>query len=193
MHYRTIDDMYERGTPVRLTNQWTPELARYRSRPAVVIDIEVIGFSWDISRQENGRTITQKYDCIYTIALMAENFVLPTYDNTPIIRVLSVDIENALDAKGQLADFADWCKREFCGTEPKTVHGPAPAKPGAFLGGVLLPHTLPMFEARHKPDDPRRKSLAAIEEVRRRVTVLAPDVIVLASTHWMPREGFFID
>ena len=86
MDYRTVDDMYERGATVQLTDRWTSELARYRSRPAVVIDVEVIGFPRDISRQENGRTITQKYGCIYTVALMAENFALPTYDNTLIIR-----------------------------------------------------------------------------------------------------------
>src|SRR5215510_9777187 len=145
MDYRTVDDMYERGTPVRLTDQWTPELARYKSQPAVVIDIEVIGFPRDISRKETGRTITQKYDCIYTVALMAENFALLAYDSTPIIRVLSVDIETSLDAKGELADFADWCKREFCGAEPKTVHEPAPAKPGAFLGGGRFTHKQNMY------------------------------------------------
>jgi aromatic ring-opening dioxygenase catalytic subunit (LigB family) len=194
MDYRTVDDMYERGTPVQLTDRWTPELARYKSRPAVVIDIEVIGFPRDISRQENGRTITQKYDCIYTVALMMEDFAPPaTCDGTPVIRVLSADIERSLDARGELADFAEWCKREFCGAEPKAVHEPAAAKPGAFLGGVLLPHTLPMFEARHKPNDHRRKSLAAIDAVRRRLEEWKPDVMVLASTHWMPREGFFID
>src|SRR5262249_51896666 len=52
MDYRTVDDMYERGTTVQLTDRWTSELARYRSRPAVVIDVEVIGFPRDISRQE---------------------------------------------------------------------------------------------------------------------------------------------
>ena len=50
MDYRTVDDMYERGTPVQLTDRWTPEWAHYRSRPAVVIDVEVIGFPRDISR-----------------------------------------------------------------------------------------------------------------------------------------------
>jgi 4,5-DOPA dioxygenase extradiol len=194
MDYRTIDDMYERGTPVQLTDRWTPELARYKSRPAVVIDIEVIGFPRDISRQENGRTITQKYDCIYTVVLMPENFALPAAcDSTPVIRILSVDIETALAAKSELADFAEWCKREFCGVEPKAVHELPHVKPGIFLGGVILPHTLPMFEARHKANDHRRKSLAAIEEVGRRLEEWDADVMVLASTHWMPREGFFID
>jgi aromatic ring-opening dioxygenase catalytic subunit (LigB family) len=194
MDYRTVDDMYERGAPVQLTDRWTPGLARYKSRRAVVIDIEVIGFPRDISRQENGRTITQKYDCIYTVVLMPENFALPAAcDSTPVIRILSVDIEIALDAKGELADFAEWCKSEFCGAEPKPVHEPTPARQGSFLGGVILPHTLPMFEARHRPNDHRRKSLAAIEEVQRRLEEWDPDVMVLASTHWMPREGFFID
>ena len=159
MEYRTIDDMYERGTPVELTDRWTPELARYKSQAAVVIDIEVIGFPRDISRRENGRTIRQKYDCIYTVALMTENSALPgACEDTPVIRVLSVDIERTLDGKGALADFTAWCKREFCGVEPQTVHEPAPATPGSSIGGVLLPHTLPMFEARHKPNDHRRKS-----------------------------------
>ena len=131
MDYRTVDDMYERGTPVELTDRWTPELARYRSRPAVVIDIEVIGFPRDLSRQENGRTIRQKYDCIYTVALMTEDFALPAAcENPPVIRVLSVDIERALDATGELGDFAGWCKREFCGVEPQAVPEPA-AAPGS--------------------------------------------------------------
>jgi aromatic ring-opening dioxygenase catalytic subunit (LigB family) len=193
MDYRTIDNMYERGTPVQLTDRWTPELNPYKSRPAVVIDIEVIGFPRDISRQENGETITQKYDCIYTIALMPQNFAVPAVDNIPVIRVLSVDIETALVARGELADFAERCERAFCGAEPEAVHGLLSGKPGNFFGGVVLPHTLPMFEARHKPNDHRRKSLAAIEEVRRRLEGWDPDVMVLASTHWMPREGFFID
>jgi hypothetical protein len=194
MDYRTIDDMYERGTPVRLTDRWTPALARYKSRPAVVIDIEVIGFPRDISREEEGKTIAHKYDCIYTVALMTEDFAPPVATgNTPIIRVLSVDIESAVDTKGEVADFAEWCKQEFCGVEPKAVHQATAAKSGTFLGGVILPHTLPMFEARHKPNDHRRKSLAAIDEVWRRLAEWNPDVMVLASTHWMPREGFFID
>jgi len=125
---------------------------------------------------------------------VTEDFALPAAcENPPVIRVLSVDIERALDATGELGDFAGWCKREFCGVEPQAVPEPAPAKPGSFFAGVLLPHTLPMFEARHKPNDHRRRSLTAIEEVRRRLEEWKPDVMVLASTHWMPREGFFID
>jgi aromatic ring-opening dioxygenase catalytic subunit (LigB family) len=107
--------------------------------------------------------------------------------------VLSVDIERALDPAGDLGDFAAWCKREFCGTEPQAVPQPARTKAGNFLAAVVLPHTIPMFEARHKPNDHRRRSLTAIEEVRRRLEKWKPDVMVLASTHWMPREGFFID
>jgi len=54
MDYRTIDDMYERGTLVRLTDLWTPNLVRYRDRPAVVIDIEV----WDIrARSADRKTV----------------------------------------------------------------------------------------------------------------------------------------
>ena len=49
-----------------------------------------------------------------------------------------MDIETALDAKEGLEVYADWCKREFCGTEPEAVHQPVPAMPGAFLGGVRL-------------------------------------------------------
>ncbi len=56
MDYRTIDDMYERATLVRLTDTWTPGLGRYRDRAAVVIDIEVLGYPRTISRQENGNT-----------------------------------------------------------------------------------------------------------------------------------------
>jgi 4,5-DOPA dioxygenase extradiol len=195
MDYRTIDDMYERGTPVQLTDRWTPALARYKSRPAVVIDIEVIGFPRDISREENGKTVTQKYDCIYTVALMGKDFTpLLSPQNIPVIRVLSVDIESSIDAKGEVADFAEWCKHEFCGNEPEIADEPtSPLNGGTFLGGAILPHTLPMFEARHKPNDHRRKSLNAIEEIRRRLETWKPDVMVLASTHWMPREGFYID
>lgn len=50
MDYRTVDDMYERGTPVQLNDKWTPALQRYLHRPAVVIDIEVIGFPRSMSR-----------------------------------------------------------------------------------------------------------------------------------------------
>jgi hypothetical protein len=32
MNYRTIDDMYEPGTAVELTDRWTPALARYPRR-----------------------------------------------------------------------------------------------------------------------------------------------------------------
>jgi MEMO1 family protein len=35
--------------------------------------------------------------------------------------------------------------------------------------------------------------LAAIDQVRRHLDECQPDVILLASTHWMPRDGFFID
>ena len=49
-----------------------------------------------------------------------------------------MDIETALDAKEELEVFADWCKREFCGTEPEAVHQPVPAMPGTFLGGLRL-------------------------------------------------------
>jgi len=58
MNYLTVDDMYERGTPVQLTYQWTPGLRRYLHRPAVVIDIEVIGFPRSISSSKNGHSIT---------------------------------------------------------------------------------------------------------------------------------------
>ena len=53
MDYRTIDDMYDRGTLVRLADLWTPGLRRYRDQAAVVIDIEVLGYPRTISRQEN--------------------------------------------------------------------------------------------------------------------------------------------
>ena len=33
MNYRTIDDMFERGTLVELTDLWTPALARYGIGP----------------------------------------------------------------------------------------------------------------------------------------------------------------
>ena len=58
MDYRTIDDMYDRGALVRLTDSWTPALERYRNRVAVVIDIEVLGYPRSLSRQENGKLIS---------------------------------------------------------------------------------------------------------------------------------------
>ena len=98
MDYRTIDDMYERGTLVRLTDLWTPGLARYRDRAAVVIDIEVLGYPRTISRQENGTTISQKYDCIYTVALIPMGSLGDlTRDNVPVIRVISLDVESGLE------------------------------------------------------------------------------------------------
>jgi 3,4-dihydroxyphenylacetate 2,3-dioxygenase len=194
MNYRTIDDMYERGTAVELTDRWTPALARYRFRPAVIIDIEVIGFPRDISRQENGTTITQKYDCVFTVALQPENAAMPpSRDQTPVIRVLSVDVERPLEATNEIAQFAAWCNEEFCGAQPEPMSPVSSRGSGRFVAGAILPHTLPMYEARHKPTDHRRKSLGAIDQVRQRLETWQPDVIVLASTHWMPRDGFFVD
>ena len=90
MHYRTIDDMYKRGTLVRLTDLWTPGLAHYRDRAAVVIDIEVLGYPRTISREENGAVISLKYDCVYTIALEPDK---PSgelsRDKVSVIRVIS--------------------------------------------------------------------------------------------------------
>jgi aromatic ring-opening dioxygenase catalytic subunit (LigB family) len=193
MHYRTIDDMYERGTVVRLTDLWTPGLARYRNRPAVVIDIEVLGYPRTISRQENGTAISEKYDCVYTVALAPDqqdkNW---SRGNVPVIRVISLDVETA-ETKRDSSDFADWCSKEFCGVEPEPVSIGAVRGSGSFIGGTLLPHTIPMYEARQRPADHRNKSLDAIDRVRQRLDELQPDVIVLASTHWMPRDGFFID
>jgi aromatic ring-opening dioxygenase catalytic subunit (LigB family) len=194
MDYRTIDDMHERGTPVELTERWTPGLARYRSRPAVVIDIEVIGFPRDIARQENGATITQKYDCVYTVAIQPENAAMPpSRDHTAVIRVLSIDVERPLEPSREVAEFAAWCTEEFCGAEPEPLSPLSSGKSGRFIAGAILPHTLPMYEAKHKPNDHRRKSLAAIDRVLQRLEIWQPEVIVLASTHWMPREGFLID
>jgi aromatic ring-opening dioxygenase catalytic subunit (LigB family) len=193
MNYRTIDDMYDRGTLVRLTDLWTPRLAHHRNRLAVVIDIEVLGYPRAISREENGRTITQKYDCIYTVALrpeeQGENF---QRDRVSVIRVISLDVA-AADADSAAARFAEWCGKEFCGVDPEPISSADRQGAGAVIGAAVLPHTIPMFEARHRPADHRNKSLAAIERVRQRLDELRPDVIVLASTHWMPRDGFFID
>lgn len=194
MNYRTIDDMFERGTLVQLTDLWTPALARYRSRPAVVIDIEVLGYPRSISRQENGTSVSEKYDCIYTVALMpAERTTTLARAEVPVIRVISLDVERALPAEQDTADFTEWCTQEFCGAEPASIPHPIATSNGRFIGGAVLPHTIPMYEARHRPEDHRNKSLAAIDEVRRHLDESRPDVIVLASTHWMPRDGFFID
>ena len=193
MHYRTIDDMYERGTVVRLTDLWTPGLARYRNRPAVVIDIEVLGYPRTISRQENGTAISEKYDCVYTVALAPDgqdkNW---RRGNVPVIRVISLDVE-AAEAERDSIEFANWCGKEFCGADPEPVVRNGAEGKGSFIGGTVLPHTIPMYEARRRPSDHRNKSLDAIDRVKQRLDELQPDVIVLASTHWMPRDGFFID
>jgi aromatic ring-opening dioxygenase catalytic subunit (LigB family) len=194
MDYRTIDDMYERGTPVRLTDLWTQGLSRYRDRPALVIDIEVLGYPRTISRQENGAAISQKYDCVYTVALAPDAQGTGwSRDNVSVIRVISLDVEGAAEGSNGSSDFAAWCVKEFCGAEPEPVATNGESGRGGFIGGTILPHTIPMYEARHRPGDHRNKSLAAIDRVRQRLDELQPDVIVLASTHWMPRDGFFID
>jgi aromatic ring-opening dioxygenase catalytic subunit (LigB family) len=194
MDYRTIDDMYERGTLVRLTDLWTPGLRRYRDRAAAVIDIEVLGYPRTISRQENGSTISAKYDSIYTVALMPDEpasvFVRA---QVPVIRVISLDVEGSLAREYDRAKFAKWCAREFCGAEPEPVSYSPVNQKGRVIGGAVLPHTIPMYEARHRPNDHRNKSLDAIDQVRQRLEECQPNVIVLASTHWMPRDGFFID
>ena len=194
MDYRTIDDMYDRGTLVRLTDLWTPGLGRYRDRATVIIDIEVLGYPRTISRQQNGATISAKYDCGYTVALRPdEQHVLFSRDNVSVIRVISLDVESASELGQNTNDFAAWCVKEFCGVDPEPVSMGSGQASGEFIGGVLMPHTIPMYEARHRIDDHRNKSLAAIDQVSQRLAEVKPDVIVLASTHWMPRDGFFID
>jgi len=185
--------MYERGTVVQLTHTWTPALARFAARPAVVIDIEVLGYPRTMSRQENGATITEKNDCVYTVAVMPEAFSVLGREEIPVIRVIALDVGGRIEAQGATVDFAHWCVREYCGHAPEPVDSKPGPTVGGFIGGVVLPHTIPMYEARHRPADHRNKSLAAIDQVRQRLDELKPDVIVLASTHWMPRDGFFID
>ena len=194
MDYRTIDDMYDRGALVRLTDLWTPSLARYHGRSAVVIDIEVLGYPRTITRQENGATLSQKYDCVYTVALAPEE-PLERFrrEDVPVIRVISLDVEPGGELMRDAHDFAARCVKEFCGSAPEAVPAGNGHAPGKFIGGVVLPHTIPMYEARHRSADHRNKSLAAIDQVRQRLDELKPDVIVLVSTHWMPRDGFFVD
>ena len=194
MDYRTIDDMYERGTLVKLTDLWTPSLGRYRDRAAVVIDIEVLGYPRTISRQENGNTVSEKYDCVYTVALTPDQqnsgFVR---GQVPVIRVISLDVERISATENDSAQFAEWCTQEFCGTAPEAFSCSPAKEAGRVIGGAVLPHTIPMYEARHRPEDHRNKSLHAVDQVRQYLDECRPDVIVLASTHWMPRDGFFID
>jgi aromatic ring-opening dioxygenase catalytic subunit (LigB family) len=110
-----------------------------------------------------------------------------------VIRVISLDIAQPLTADGDRAKFAAWCLTTFCGAEPEPAPLPNADKAGSVLAGVIMPHTIPMFEAQHRPDDHRRKSLAAIQNVHERLTQWQPDVMIIASTHWMPRDGFYID
>ena len=170
-------------------------LARYRDRAAVVIDIEVLGYPRTISRQENGSTISEKYDCIYTVALMPDEphvGICPRASSGHSRDFLGCGVD-AWQREHDRDDFAEWCAKEFCGVEPEPVsHSPANEK-GRVIGGAVMPHTIPMYEARHRPNDHRNKSLAAIDQVRQQLDECKPDVIVLASTHWMPRDGFFID
>ena len=192
MDYRTVDDMYERGTPVQLTDRWTPGLGRYLHHPAVIIDIEVIGFPRSISRSEHGDSITEKYDCIYTVALMPDSYSVISRESVSVIRVLSLDVQQPLPKEQHTEEFSEWCMSQFCGVEPQSVPVPN-AEMGKFCAGVIVPHTIPMYEARHRPADHRNKSLQAIKTIQERLDRWRPDVIVLASTHWMPRDGFFID
>jgi 4,5-DOPA dioxygenase extradiol len=192
MDYRTVDDMHERGTPVQLTDQWTPELRRYLHQPAIVIDIEVIGFPRSISRSENGYSITEKYDCIYTVALMPDADSDISRESVNVIRVLSLDVEQPLPKEGHIEDFSEWCLDQFCGVAPNPVPVPN-SEVGKICAGVIVPHTIPMYEAQHRPADHRNKSLQAINTIHEQLNRWRPDVIVLASTHWMPRDGFFID
>ena len=168
MNYRTIDDMFEPGTLVRLTDLWTPALARYRDRPAVVIDIEVLGYPRSISQKENGTSVSEKYDCIYTVALMpAGGAATFAREQVPVIRVISLDVAGMLPGEqDSAATFAAWCAREFCGAEPAAISSPHTTGTGRFIGAAVLPHTIPMYEARHRPSDHRNKSLEAIDQVR---------------------------
>ena len=177
-----------------LTDLWTPALARYRARPAVVIDTEVLGYPRSISREENGSSVSEKYDCIYTVALMPDGGA-PSFarEQVPVIQVNSLDVAGILPGEQDSAKFAAWCAGEFCGAEPAAISSPHTTGTGRFIGAAVLPHTIPMYEARHRPSDHRNRSLEAIEQVRRHLEQWQPDVIVLASTHWMPRDGFFID
>ncbi|MSP40646.1 MAG: hypothetical protein EXR70_19330 [Deltaproteobacteria bacterium] len=194
MAYRTIDDMFEPGALIQLNDRWTPALARYGSRPAVVIDIEVLGYPRTMSRAENGVKITEKNDCVYTVAIMPEQrSAVLSRDQVPVIRVVALDVERALEPATATAKFARWCVKEYCGAAPAPAPSIVAQQPGKFIGAVVLPHTIPMYEARHRPEDHRNKSLAAIDRVRQRLDELKPDVIVLASTHWMPRDGFLVE
>jgi aromatic ring-opening dioxygenase catalytic subunit (LigB family) len=192
MNYRTVDDMYERGTPVQLTDKWTPALERYLTRPAVVIDVEVIGFPRSISRPEKGDSITEKYDCVYTVALAPGAESPLSRESVDVIRVLSLDVDRPLAREERIAEFSDWCIRQFCGAEPEPVSIPN-SDNGRVIAGVIVPHTIPMYEAQHRPNDHRNKSLEAIRIIHDQLRRWEPDVIILASTHWMPRDGFFID
>ena len=111
----------------------------------------------------------------------------------PVIRVISLDVQPSLAGGDDCVNFAEWCTKEFCGAEPGPASYVSANEKGRVIGAAVLPHTIPMYEARHRPNDHRNKSLEAIDQVRQHLDECKPDVIVLASTHWMPRDGFFID
>jgi len=192
--YRTVDDMYNRGTPVELTDQWTPSLTQYRNRPAVVIDVEVLGYPRPLSRQVGGQTISEKYDSIYTIVLKPEGPSIPSArPDAQVIRVTSLDVSRTLPLEGDLAPFTDWCIREFCSSNPLPTPKVSPPSPGQVVAGVVMPHTIPLYEAQFRDGDHRRESLKAIARVKECLGQWKPDVILLASTHWMPQDGFYLD
>jgi hypothetical protein len=127
-----------------LIDLWTPALARYRDRPAVVIDIEVLGYPRSITRQVDAASVSEKYDCIYTVALLpVERAASLAREQVPVIRVISLDVAGILPAEPHSAEFAAWCAREFCGAEPASVANPGVAGNGGFIGAAVLPHTIP--------------------------------------------------
>ena len=151
MDYRTIDDMYDRGTLVRLTDLWTLGSARYRDRAAVVIDIEVLGYPRTISRQENGTAISEKYDCIYTVALMPDEqtsaFVRA---HVPVIRVISAGRGAELGRGIQSCKLRRVVREGILWRRARTGSSFVRQRTGRVIGGAVLPHTIPMYEARHR-------------------------------------------
>ena len=75
--------------------------------------------------------------------------------------------------------------REFCGAEPELVSHSPSNENGRVIGGAVLPHTIPMYEARHRPTINLHNVKERFDQVRRNWTKVDQGKVYV-STHWMP-------